>query len=69
MAVSRRAFFRTLGVGGAGVLSSRFFTRNELMLLAQGQDQSRYDPSYIVISSNENPRGPATRHSRRCVDA
>jgi histidinol-phosphate aminotransferase len=58
MAVSRRAFFRTLGIGGAGVLSSSFLTRHELELLAMGQASRGYDPAAIVISSNENPRGP-----------
>jgi histidinol-phosphate aminotransferase len=55
MSVSRRAFFKTLGIGGAGLVSSRFLTPAEVALFAQRRP---YDPEAIVISSNENPRGP-----------
>jgi histidinol-phosphate aminotransferase len=59
MAVSRRTFFRTLGIGGAGLVGSRFLTQEELTLFAQqGGGRRPYDPSEIRISSNENPRGP-----------
>jgi histidinol-phosphate aminotransferase len=57
MALSRRAFVRTLGIGGAGVLSGRFVVdRGEVRLLAQSSRP--YNPDEIVISGNENPRGP-----------
>jgi histidinol-phosphate aminotransferase len=59
MALSRRAFFRTVGAGGAGALYGSFFTRAEL--LAGGQQGAAtlpYDPDAIVININENPRGP-----------
>jgi histidinol-phosphate aminotransferase len=59
MALSRRAFFRTVGVGGAGVFSSAFLTRAELLAMAQqGASTVPYDPDAIVININENPRGP-----------
>ena len=61
MAVSRRAFFRTVGIGGAGVLSSSWLSREELQLLARGQPQGgqrALDSEAIRISGNTNPRGP-----------
>jgi histidinol-phosphate aminotransferase len=59
MALSRRAFFRTVGAGGAGALYGSFFTRAELLAGGQqGAATLRYDPEAIVININENPRGP-----------
>jgi len=59
MALSRRAFFRTVGIGGAGVVSSSFLTRAELLaMVQQGAATMPYDPEAIVINGNENPRGP-----------
>ena len=62
MSLSRRDFVRTLGIGGAGVLSADFVSgRGFEDLMAMGL-QERREPrgaDAIVISSNENPRGPA----------
>jgi len=63
MSLSRREFARTLGIGGAGVLSADFISgRGFEHLMAMGLPQQRREPrgaDAIVISSNENPRGPA----------
>jgi histidinol-phosphate aminotransferase len=63
MSLSRREFVRTLGVGGAGVLSAEFIaSRGFEEAMAVGLLQERRAPraaDAIVISSNENPRGPA----------
>jgi histidinol-phosphate aminotransferase len=63
MSLSRREFVRTLGIGGAGVLSAEFIaSRGFEEAMAMGLLQERRAPraaDAIVISSNENPRGPA----------
>src|SRR6516165_5508635 len=65
MSLSRREFVRTLGIGGAGVLSAdSVIGRGYEHVMAMGlQDrQERRVPrgaDAIVVSSNENPRGPA----------
>jgi histidinol-phosphate/aromatic aminotransferase/cobyric acid decarboxylase-like protein len=59
MTVSRRAFFRTLGIGGAGAVSSSWLSREELRLFAMGQQPAAKRVFDIVISGNENPRGPS----------
>jgi histidinol-phosphate aminotransferase len=63
MSLSRREFVRTLGIGGAGVLSADYIIgRGDEHALAMGLPQERRVPrgaDAIVISSNENPRGPA----------
>ena len=63
MSLSRREFVRTLGIGGAGVLSAEFIaSRGFEEAMAMGLVQERRAPrpaDAIVISSNENPRGPA----------
>jgi histidinol-phosphate aminotransferase len=65
MSLSRREFVRTLGIGGAGVLSAdSVIGRGYEHVMAMGlQDrQERRAPrgaDAIVVSSNENPRGPA----------
>jgi histidinol-phosphate aminotransferase len=52
MALSRRAFVRTVGVGGAGLA---FAGRGGALLDAA---QQPVDPDFIGIGNNENPRGP-----------
>jgi histidinol-phosphate aminotransferase len=63
MSLSRREFVRTLGIGGAGVLSADYIIgRGYEHALAMGLPQERRalrGADAIVISSNENPRGPA----------
>jgi histidinol-phosphate aminotransferase len=62
MSLSRRDFARTLGLGGAGVLSADFISgRGFEHLMAMGLQERRAPrgADAIVISSNENPRGPA----------
>lgn len=63
MSLSRRDFARTLGLGGAGILSADFIAgRGYEHLMAMGLQSQRREPraaDAIVISSNENPRGPA----------
>ena len=62
MSLSRRTFVRTLGIGGAGILSADFIAgRGIEHALAAGQQAARAPrgADAIVISSNENPRGPA----------
>ena len=62
MSLSRREFARTLGIGGAGVLSADFIIgRGYEHVMAMGLQERRAPrgADAIVISSNENPRGPA----------
>jgi histidinol-phosphate aminotransferase len=62
MSLSRREFVRTLGIGGAGVLSADFIIgRGYEHAMAMGPQERRapHGADAIVISSNENPRGPA----------
>jgi len=62
MSLSRRTFVRTLGIGGAGILSADFIGGRGLEhALAMGLQERRAPRGNdaIVISSNENPRGPA----------
>ena len=54
MALSRRTFFRKVGLGGAGVA---LVNRRGAELLA-GAFQQPVDPKFIGIGNNENPRGP-----------
>lgn len=69
MRLSRRAFVRTLGLGGAGVISGAVVSargREDLIGLGPlGSGWARLDapamPSVIRISSNENPNGPGPR--------
>jgi histidinol-phosphate aminotransferase len=62
MSLSRREFVRAFGIGGAGVLSADYIIgRGSEHTLAMGL-QDRRAPrgaDAIVISSNENARGPA----------
>jgi histidinol-phosphate aminotransferase len=62
MSLSRREFARTLGVGSAAVLSAEFIgARGFEHVMAMGLQERRAPrgADAIVISSNENPRGPA----------
>ena len=69
MSLSRRAFVRSLGIGGASALSTAFVVGRGSEALAWGPDplesfvqsamNQAMDP--IVISSNENPRGPSKK--------
>jgi histidinol-phosphate aminotransferase len=62
MSLSRREFARMLGLGGAGVLSADFIVgRGYEHVRAMGLQERRVPrgADAIVISSNENPRGPA----------
>ena len=54
MALSRRTFFRKVGLGGAGVA---LVNRRGAELLAEAFQQP-VDPKFIGIGNNENPRGP-----------
>ena len=63
MALSRRAFVRTLSVGGAGVLSADWITGRGREAFAGTADLVGAAPEggslpVIRISSNENPNGP-----------
>lgn len=71
MPLSRRAFVRSIGVGGIGVLSTEFIIgrgREEAFALGllqaptpQRAGRGARPAGAIVISSNENPRGPGDR--------
>ena len=67
MSLSRRHFFRNLGLGSAGVLSTPFIIGrgNEAMAFEAGALQPPDDGGTIRISSNENARGPG----RKTMDA
>ena len=62
MSLSRREFVRTLGIGGAGTLSMAAIIGRGREALAWGPDpldsMAQAADQQIVISSNENPRGP-----------
>ena len=63
MDLSRRAFVRSVGLGGAGALSTAFIiARGREELAASGletvQNPPMVPPGFIRISGNENPRGP-----------
>ncbi len=68
MSLSRRAFVRSLGLGGASALSTAFVIGRGQEALAWGPDplesfaQSAMSQAMdIRISSNENPRGPSQK--------
>jgi histidinol-phosphate aminotransferase len=67
MRQSRRNFFRNVGLGSAGLLSTSFIVGRgrEAMAFEIGELQALDDGGNIRISSNENPRGPG----RSAVDA
>jgi len=60
MAVSRRGFVRTVGLGATGVLSTPFIVGrgSEAAAFEPAAAQQVYDDGIIRISSNENARGP-----------
>ena len=64
MSLSRRAFVRSLGVGGAGALSTAWVVGRSREALAWGPDpleaalQAAPQQGVIRISGNENARGP-----------
>ena len=62
MSLSRREFVRTLGIGGAGVFSADFIIgrgHEDVMAIGLQERRAPRGADAIVISSNENPRGPA----------
>jgi histidinol-phosphate aminotransferase len=67
MSLSRRRFFRNMGLGSAGLLSSSFVVGRgrEAMAFEAASIQPPDDGGFIRISSNENARGPG----RKTVDA
>jgi histidinol-phosphate aminotransferase len=67
MSLSRRHFFRNLGLGSAGLLSTPFIIGrgHEAMAFELAGLQPPDDGGFIRISSNENARGPG----RKTMDA
>ncbi len=68
MALTRRNFVRTVGIGAAGALTTSFIgARGRENAIWSAIDPSLHavEPGMIVISSNENPMGPG----RKVVDA
>ncbi|MEO5895428.1 MAG: aminotransferase class I/II-fold pyridoxal phosphate-dependent enzyme [Vicinamibacterales bacterium] len=64
MALSRRNFVRTAGIGAAGALTSSFITargRENMIWSAIEPTLHAVEPGTIIISSNENPIGPGPR--------
>src|SRR4051794_4690177 len=64
MSLSRRHFFRNLGIGSAGLLSTPFVIGrgSEAMAFEGGTLlQPPDDDGFIRISSNENARGPGRK--------
>ena len=63
MSLSRRHFFRNLGLGSAGLLSTPFIIGrgHEAMAFEAGALQPPDDGGFIRISSNENARGPGKK--------
>ena len=63
MSLSRRNFVRTLGVGGAGMLSTSFIIGRgrEAMAFETEAAHPPDDGGIIRISSNENARGPGPK--------
>ena len=64
MALSRRSFVRTAGIGAAGALTSSFITsrgRENMIWSALEPTLHAVEPGTIVISSNENPMGPGAK--------
>jgi len=62
MSLSRRHFFRNLGLGSAGLLSTSFVIGrgSEALAFEAGAAQT-FDDGFIRISSNENARGPGKK--------
>jgi histidinol-phosphate aminotransferase len=64
MALTRRGFVRTAGIGVAGAVTSSFIgargRENSLWSLVEPAAHA-VEPGIIVLASNENPLGPGTR--------
>ncbi len=63
MALTRRNFVRTVGIGAAGALTTSFIGargRENAVWSAFETPLHAVEPGSIVISSNENPMGPGT---------
>ena len=61
MALSRRSFVRTVGLGAAGAMTSSFLAargRENAVWSALEQPLHAAQSDVIIISSNENPMGP-----------
>jgi histidinol-phosphate aminotransferase len=58
MSVSRRAFVQTLGVGGAGLISTTRFRPEQAGLLESILEAAEARP--ILLHNNENPVGPSS---------
>src|SRR4029450_2931387 len=71
MSASRRRFFRDLGVGGAGLLSTSFIIGRgrEAMAFGAVEMQPPDDGGNIRISSNENARGPGRKTTQALPNA
>ncbi len=65
MSQTRRGFFRTLGLGSAGLLSSSYIIGYGREAMSWGNDieqpQPTNDAELIKLSSNENMRGPSLK--------
>ncbi len=64
MALTRRNFVRTVGIGTAGALTSSFIGargRENFIWSALEAPVQAVEPGMIVISSNENPMGPGPK--------
>ena len=64
MALSRRNFVRTVGIGAAGALTSSFIGargRENAIWSALETPLHAVEPGTIVVSSNENPMGPGPK--------
>jgi histidinol-phosphate aminotransferase len=58
MALSRRAFFRSAGIAGAGLVATDFITARGREAFAAGQPQPSMQKRLISINANENAYGP-----------
>ena len=68
MALTRRNFVRTVGIGAAGALTTSFIGargRENAIWSAIEPSLHAVEPGMIVISSNENPMGPG----KKVIDA
>jgi histidinol-phosphate aminotransferase len=64
MALTRRSFVRTVGIGTAGALGTSFIGargRENFIWSALESPVHAVEPGMIVISSNENPMGPGPK--------
>jgi len=64
MALTRRNFVRTVGIGAAGAVSASFIGargRENCIWSALEAPVQAIEPGMIVISSNENPMGPGPK--------